>query len=321
MGSERDIFKKRVNYKPFEYPEVMTFIEAINKSYWVHSEVDFTADIQDFKTNLNDREREVIKRSLLSIAQVEVGVKTFWGDLYKIFPKPEMNGLGATFAECEFRHSEAYSRLLEVLGYNDEFEKLPEIPVFKLKLDLIEKNLNDKVSIIWKLMFFTIVIENSSLFSQFANILSFTRFKGYMKNVSNIIGWTSIDEQTHANAGVFLLNKYKEEYGIDEIFLNQLRFAVEQYIIFEEELLDWIYEKGELDFFTKEDMVNFMKYRVDESLEKIGIEKVFNITPEQYKPMMWFEEEVFANSMDDFFAKRPTAYTKHDKPITKNDLF
>ena len=42
-------------------------------------------------------------------------------------PKPELNGLGATFAECEFRHSEAYSRLLEVLGYNDEFNNVIEI--------------------------------------------------------------------------------------------------------------------------------------------------------------------------------------------------
>ena len=37
--------------------------------------------------------------------------------------------------------------------------------------------------------------------------------------------------------------------------------------------------------------------------------------------MTWFEEEVFANSLDDFFAKRPVDYTKHDKSITANDLF
>ena len=37
--------------------------------------------------------------------------------------------------------------------------------------------------------------------------------------------------------------------------------------------------------------------------------------------MLWFEEEVFVNELDDFFAKRPTAYTKHDKSITANDLF
>lgn len=312
-----NIFEKRVNYKPFEYPGVMHFIEAINKSFWVHSEVEFTADVQDFKSNLTEIEKEVIKRSLLSIAQVEVGVKTFWGNLYNYLPKPEINGLGSTFAECEFRHSEAYSQLLEVLGYNDEFEKLVEIPVFQKRLDYISHNL-DTSDIFSKLIFFTVVIENSSLFGNFANVLSLTRFKGYMKNVSNIIAWTSIDEQTHANAGIYLINQMQQEgHKISE----SLPQVLEAYIQEEEALLDWIYEKGELDFFTKADMVNFMKYRVDESLVKMGLDKVFNITSEQYRPMAWFEEEVFAQAQDDFFAKRPVDYTKHDKSITANDLF
>lgn len=315
------IFDKRVNYKPFEYPEVLQFIDAINKSFWVQSEIDFTADIQDFKSSLTPTEKEVIKRSLLSIAQVEVGVKTFWGDLYKHFPKPEINGLGATFAECEFRHSEAYSRLLEVLGYNEEFEKLLDIPVFKQKLELIESSLFNNNDIVSKLLFFTIVIENASLFSQFANILSFTRFKGYMKNTSNIIAWTSIDEQTHANAGIYLLNKIEEEGFITQEVKDSMAKDILKYIQFEAELLDWIYEEGELSFFSKEDMLNFMKYRVDLSLEKIGIAKLFNISDEQYRPMRWFDEDVFANELDDFFAKRPTAYTKHDKSITAEDLF
>ena len=321
MESGKNIFKKRINYKPFEYPEVMVFIEAINKSYWVHSEIDFTADIQDFKVHLSDKEKEIVKRSLLSIAQVEVGVKTFWGNLYNHMPKPELNGLGATFAECEFRHSEAYSRLLEVLGYNNEFNTLLEIPVFQDKLNFIEDNLNSSMCIEWKLLFFTLIIENASLFSQFANILSFTRFKGYLKNTSNIIAWTSVDEQTHANAGIYLLKQLIVEGHISERQLDLLPELVIKYIEQESKLLDWIYEKGELDFFNKEDILNFMKYRVDEALIQLGIDRVFNISMKQYKPMMWFEEEVFANELDDFFAKRPVAYTKHDKSITKNDLF
>lgn len=318
------IFEKRVNYKPFEYPEVMRFVELINKSFWVHSELEFTADVQDFKSNLTPIEQEAVKRSLLGIAQVEVGVKTFWGDLYKYFPKPEFNGLGATFAECEFRHSEAYSRLLEVLGFNNEFKTLvQDVPVFKEKLEIIEKHLSSK-DIVEKLLFFTIVIENSSLFSQFANILSFTKFKGYMKNVSNVIAWTSIDEQVHANAGIYILNKIKEENPSSEVFDKLEKSThefVHEYIKYEENLLDWIYENGELDFFSKKDMVNFMKYRIDESLVQMGFAKAFFISSEEYKPMAWFEEEVFANELDDFFAKRPTAYTKHDKSITANDLF
>lgn len=97
------IFDKRVSYKPFEYPEVLQFTDAMNKSFWVHSEVEFTADVQDFKSNLSPSEKEVVKRSLLGIAQVEVAVKTFWGDLYKYIPKPEFNGVGATFAESEIQ--------------------------------------------------------------------------------------------------------------------------------------------------------------------------------------------------------------------------
>jgi ribonucleoside-diphosphate reductase beta chain len=49
--------------------------------------------------------------------------------------------------------------------------------------------------------------------------------------------------------------------------------------------------------------------------------KVYDISDTAYQPMIWFEEEVFANSLDDFFAKRPVDYTKHDKSITADDLF
>ncbi len=315
------IFDKRTNYKPFEYPEVMSFVESMNSSFWVHSEIDFTADIQDFKANLTPLEQEIVKRSLLSIAQVEIGVKLFWGDLYKHFPKPEFNNLGATFAECEVRHGEAYARLLEVLGYNEEFDRLMDVPVFQKKMELIESSLYNDNDVISKLLFFTIVIENSSLFSQFANILSFTRFKGYLKNTSNIIAWTSIDEQTHADAGVYILNQLEKEGLVSQEKKDRMLEEVERYIQYESELLDWIYEDGELDFFTKEDMLNFMKYRVDVSLVKLGLPKLFNITADQYAAMKWFDEDVFANELDDFFAKRPTAYTKHDKSIQAADLF
>ena len=131
------IFDKRISYKPFEYPEVLQFIEAINKSFWVHSEIDFTADVQDFHSNLEPYEKNAVKHALLAIAQIEVAVKTFWGNLYNHMPKPELNGLGSTFAECEFRHSEAYSRLLEVLGYNDEFNNVVEIPAIRERIDYL----------------------------------------------------------------------------------------------------------------------------------------------------------------------------------------
>ncbi|MGJ7031986.1 ribonucleotide-diphosphate reductase subunit beta [Niabella hirudinis] len=322
------LFDKRVNYKPFEYPEVLKFTEAINKSFWVHSEVDFTADVQDFHSHLNIAQRNAIKNSLLAIAQIEVAVKSFWGNLYNHMPKPELNGLGSTFAECEFRHSEAYSRLLEVLGYNDEFSKLIEEPVIAERIKYLSEALKDAKSADPKeytlsLILFAILIENVSLFSQFAIILSFTRFRGLMKNVSNIIAWTSVDEQIHANAGVYLINKIREEYPelIDEAMEYRIMALVRDSIEVEGRIIDWIFSEGEIDTISKTNLLNFMKFRVDESFEKLGFRKQFNVSQEEYRPMQWFEEEVFANSLDDFFAKRPVEYTKHDKSITYNDLF
>lgn len=322
------IFDKRISYKPFEYPEILQYVEAINKSFWVHSEVDFTADVQDFKSQMELHEKNAVKHALLAIAQIEVSVKTFWGNLYTHLPKPEFNGLGSTFAECEFRHSEAYSRLLEVLGYNEEFLHVVEIPAVKKRIDFLSNVLRHANSTTPKeyvsaLLLFSILIENVSLFSQFAIILSFTRFKGYMKNVSNIIAWTSVDEQIHANAGIWLINKIREEQPelLTDSDIEDLYTLVDQSIELESEILDWIFELGEIDHVSKEDLLNFMKYRVDDSLRKIGMETRYHITPEQYRPMVWFEEEVFANSLDDFFAKRPVDYTKHDKSITANDLF
>lgn len=322
------IFDFRQNYKPFEYPEVLQFTDAINKSFWVHSEVDFTADLQDFHSHLNFAEQQAIKKSLLAIAQIEVSVKTFWGNLYLHLPKPEFNGLGSTFAECEFRHSEAYSRLLEVLGYNSEFEKILDIPAIKKRIQYLGAALKNAKSdepqeYITSLVLFTILIENVSLFSQFAIILYFTRFKGFMKNTSNIIAWTSVDEQLHANAGIYIINQIKKEFPeyLDTIKEAQIQEIVKESLVIESEILDWIFEDGELEKISKTDILNFMKYRIDDSLGKIGLSKIYNISEAEYVPMQWFEEEVFANSLDDFFAKRPVDYTKHDKSITAMDLF
>ena len=92
----------------------------------IHTEFNFTSDIQDFKSRLSEVEKNAIKNTMLAISQIEVAVKSFWGDLYHRMPKPEIGSVGATFAEIEVRHADAYSHLLEILGLNKEFKELKE---------------------------------------------------------------------------------------------------------------------------------------------------------------------------------------------------
>ncbi|MCA1744850.1 MAG: ribonucleotide-diphosphate reductase subunit beta, partial [Bacteroidales bacterium] len=108
---------------------------------------------------------------------------------------------------------------------------------------------------------------------------------------------------------------------LDQEMQQSIRQMMQKSIDAEAGILDWIFAEGELEGMSKENLLDFMKFRADESIAEIGMPKMFSISAEQYKPMIWFEEEVFANSLDDFFAKRPVDYTKHDKSITAADLF
>ena len=36
---KRNIFEKRLNLKPYEYPELYEYVSAIRHSYWIHSEL------------------------------------------------------------------------------------------------------------------------------------------------------------------------------------------------------------------------------------------------------------------------------------------
>ena len=85
---ESNLFEKRINLKPYEYPQLYEYVPAIRHSYWIHSEFNFTSDIQDFKSRLTPTERSAIKNTMLAISQIEVAVKSFWGDLYHRIPKP-----------------------------------------------------------------------------------------------------------------------------------------------------------------------------------------------------------------------------------------
>ncbi|MCT4665999.1 MAG: ribonucleotide-diphosphate reductase subunit beta [Flavobacteriales bacterium] len=325
----KNIFQKRVAYKPFEYPEVLDFINPINQTFWVHSEVDFTGDVQDFKVDFAAHEKNAVKRTLLAIAQVEVAVKTFWGNLYNHLPKPEFNGLGSTFAECEFRHSEAYSRLLDVLGFNDEFESALESEILQERLaflqnkDLAKGCENEQHAFALNLVIFSLLVENVSLFSQFATILSFTHFKGSLKNTSNIIAWTSKDEQLHANAGIYIFNAIMKEnpQWFSEDFKNLIYDTAKESIEQEKKILNWIFEEGSLEHLSKEQLLNFMKNRINISLKEINLEPVFDIDEKLLSEMKWFDEEVTANTLDDFFAKRPVEYSKHNQAFTADDLF
>src|SRR5690625_3703177 len=276
-----DIFKRRLNLKPYEYPQLNDYKEAIQHSYWIHTEFNYTSDIQDFKVNVTDAERNAIKNAMLAIAQVEVAVKTFWGDLYHRMPKPEVGSVGYTFAESEVRHHDAYSHLLEILGLNNEFENIENIPELYQRVDYLTNSValartgSDKDYTL-SILLFSLFIEHVSLFSQFLIIMSFNKYRNIFKGVSNVIEATSKEEQIHGLFGIELINIIREEKPewFDEKLETMVTEACKEAYRSEEIVIDWIYEAGDLDFLPKALVKEFVKNRLNNSLNSIGYKPV-----------------------------------------------
>lgn len=324
----RSLFKKRVALKPYEYPELYEYVDAIRHSYWVHTEFNYTSDVQDFRVNTTPAEREAIKRTMLAIAQIEVAVKTFWGDIYKKMPKPEIGSVGATFAESEVRHADAYAHLLELLGLNQEFEQLTNIPVIKERIEYLEQVIslsrtNENREYVEAVLLFSLFVEHVSLFSQFLVMMSFNKHKNLFKGISNAVEATSKEEQIHGMFGIDLINLVREEHP--EWFDGEMRENIEalcmQALESESKIIDWIFEAGELDMLPKHVVKEFIKNRLNNSLEAIGFTPLFNVDEKAVEETDWFDNEVIATKHVDFFNKRSINYNKRSTSITGDDLF
>lgn len=323
-----NIFKKRENILPYEYPQLLKYKDAIRHSYWLHTEFNLTNDISDFKTKLTDSQREAVKRAMLAISQIEVNVKAFWGDLYKRMPKLEIQATGATFSDSEVRHFDAYSFILEKLGLQKEFLDILEVPAIVDRVKYLKKYLSgarskDDKMFTKSVLLFSLFIEHVSLFSQFLIIMSVNKELNLLSGLDNIVKATSIEENIHGQFGTELINIIKKENPkwFDEEFEQLIRSAVNKAYKAENKLLEWIFEQGEFTFLPIEVIQEFIKNRFNNSLESIGYKPEFEIQEKLISPTLWFDIMLTSKTEGDIFYKRSTNYSKKTKSVTANDLF
>lgn len=322
------IFDEQISRKPNNYPWTEKFIESMHNGFWTDKEFSFKSDVQQFKVNLTDQEREIVIRTLSAIGQIEIAVKTFWAKLGENLPHPALQDLGYVMANTEVIHNNAYERLITTLGLEKVFEE-------NLKLDWIQGRVkylkkythrfykDSKKQYLYAIILFTLFVENVSLFSQFYVINWFARHKNVLKDTDQQVKYTRNEENIHALVGIKIINTIRSEYSDlfdDELVEKVVSEAKEAYDS-EAKIIDWmvngIKEEGLSAVILKE----FVKNRINESLIQIGFPKAFEIDKEILSSTMWFEEELLGNNMVDFFHSRPTEYSKKNQSFAEDDLF
>lgn len=326
------VFTPRKTFKPTEYPWASEFKDAIRSSYWVvDGHFAFDTDVHEYRTLLSSPEREAVRRAMLAIAQVEVvAAKDFWGDLNKRFPKPEFGQVGHTFAESEARHADAYSALLEALGLNQDFAGLMAVPAVGGRIDYLTKHLavgSDPQSHVLAVILFSLLVENVSLFAQFAVMKSVCKHRGLLKVIDNVVQATQQEEQLHALFGVKLVNQVRLENPewFDAAFYERVYAACRKAEAAEAGIVDWMLEGGDLPNLSAATLKAFIRHRLNESLAMVGGKPQFDIDP-AVRPALdelnnWFFVELVGRINFDFFDKQPTNYGRGGEPLTADTMF
>src|SRR6056300_961120 len=308
------ILQERVVYKPFEYPAAHEYWLKQQQAHGIHTEVPMANDVTDWKSNLKDHEKNVVGGILKGFAQTETVVNDYWTALVtQWFRKPEIIMMATTFGAFETIHAEAYSLLNEELGLDDFSEFLEdETTMAKIEnLMSVRDSFNgekDWHEIAKSLAIFSAFTEGVNLFSSFAILLSF-KMRNKLKGVGQIVEWSIRDESMHSEAGCWLFRTLIEENP--ELKTPELEAAINEAALLslklELDFIEKVYELGDLEGCNKNDLIHFIKNRVNTKLGDLGYKAIVDdIDMNAVGRMKWFDHLSAGKQHTDFFANRVT---------------
>jgi len=239
-----------------------------------------------------------------------------------------LTDLGYVMANVEVIHNNAYERLLKILGLEEIFEE-------NLKLDFIEGRVSylrkythrfykdSKKQYVYALILFTLFVENVSLFSQFYVVNWFNRYRNVLKDTGQQVKYTRNEENLHALAGIKIINTIRDEHPdlFDEELEERISSEAVSAFVAESQIVDWMVNGFSEKGLSADILKEFIKNRINDSLEKIGFSPAFNVDTSLLEDTMWFEEELMGNNVTDFFHSRPVEYSKKSQTFDADDLF
>ena len=292
----------------FEYPFFFEQYQKALASVWRPQEVSLESDIRDWQ-NASPVEKEIIGGILKGFTILETHVSDYWANIPNWFPKHEIAAVARAFSFSEVVHSEAYNILSDTLGLN-EFEAFLGDPTAQQKIGYFLENRGVKES----LSVFSGAGEGVSLFSSFAVLLSLN-LTGKYRGLAQIISWSIQDEQSHSDTGIELFRELvKEEpltleetqsigQGFDAVIANEFAF------------IDSIFADRTLDTIDPVDLRNFVYYRANNRLQKLGITKQYKYdSAAADRVKKWFEPIATGATSTDFFAQSKDGSSYVAKP-------
>jgi ribonucleoside-diphosphate reductase beta chain len=328
------LFQERIPFKPFEYP--IYYTEGWLKqaqAFWLHTEIPMQGDVKDWNERLTKEEKNLVGNILLGFAQTECAVSDYWtGMVTKWFPKHEIRQMAMMFGSQETIHATAYSYLNETLGL-DDFSAFLHEPAVAEKFELLTQtsadwtpedlNTNPKArqEVGKSLAIFSAFAEGVSLYSSFAVLYSF-QMRNLLKGIGQQMKWSVRDESLHSKMGCQLFRHMCEEFPeLKEESKQSIEEASKLIMDLEFAFIDKMFELGDLENLKKDDLKQFIIQRINEKLVELGYESIYEYNKKKAENLEWFYHLTGGHTHTDFFAIRPTDYSKANEGEDWGDLF
>ena len=320
------LFKERIPYKPFEYP--IYYTEGWLKqaqAFWLHTEIPMSGDVKDWNEKLTPAEKNLVGNILLGFAQTECAVSDYWTQkVVSWFPKHEVQQMAMMFGSQETIHAVAYSYLNETLGLED-FEAFLHEPATSERFDnLVSYDGTDPVGIGRSLAVFSAFAEGVSLYSAFAVLYSF-QLRNLLKGVGQQMKWSVRDESLHSRMGCQLYRHMCEELpDLKDQCKEDIYTAAKIMVELEEKYIDKMFEMGDIENLKAYDLKQFIRKRTNEKLQELGYtdkRRFFNYDKDAASNLDWFYHLTGGHTHTDFFAIRPTDYSKANEGEDFEDIW
>jgi len=311
-----------------DYPQAVQAAQEQTKIIWFAEELGVEKDENDIRTKCTEGERHGITTVLKLFTQYELmlGGEEFWGaKVTKMFPRPEIERMAATFSFVELGiHAPFYDLINKTLGIaTDEFySSWQEDEVMRDRVAFIEKYAQSEDALEATAAF--AFMEGVVLFSNFAFLKSFN-VGGFnlIPHITAGIDGSAKDENYHSMASAWLFNqclKEREQLGlIDSHGKQNLRKKIkriaEKVYEHEESLCKRIFEKGNIRTITEEEILDFIKDRINMVLSYLNIKPLYE--KETGVVSEWFYSQLNSFKYSDFFQSQQLQYVRSWK---KHDL-
>lgn len=300
----------RKTYKPFQYPWAYDYFLQSEQMHWLPTELDFTEDIEDWKTKMTESEKKFISHVLRFFTQGDIDIAAAYINNYMpVFVAPELRMMLSSFAAREATHIAAYSHLIESLGLPETtYSEFFQYEEMRKKHDYMASFIGDSPeTIAQQLAVFSAFGEGLQLFSSFAMLVNPSRF-GKLKGVGQIIAWSQADESLHTEAMIRLFRTLVEENPDiwTDVLKKDIYDACRSMVDLEDAFIDLSFGMTDQEGLSREELKHYIRYIADRRLISLGMKTEYGVSR---NPLPWMEG-LLGVTQTNFFEQRAVDYAK-----------